>query len=141
MTFQVFVGYGDSVAKGIAENLGSYLHRSSINSFVASTNPSWMLPSYSVGYIYQQLAQSDLLIATCTRHASLSSNLGREIRYAQSSKIPILPFLERGASVPFGLRNIWCIEFDVNSPWRQHRKIALYVLWLMEKRMETLAQV
>jgi len=142
MTFQVFVGYGDSSAKGVAENLGHYLQRFGMKTFVASTDPQWMLPSYSIGYIYQRLAYSDILIAVCTGNTLPTSKLGREIRYARSNKIPTYPFLERGANVPFQLRNtVWCVDFDLISPWRLHRKVAWDVLWLMEKSMEIRAQV
>jgi len=140
-TFQVFIGYGDSLAKWVAENLGSYLHRSGINTFVASTNPIWMLPGYNIRRIYQKLHNSDMLIAVCTRNTLPTSKLGREIRYARFNKIPIVPFLERGIVAPFGLQNVWYIEFDPSRPWAQHRKIALYVLWLIEKSMETRAQI
>jgi len=139
--FQVFVGYGDLVAKQIAESLGSYLHRCGINTFVASTDPRWMLPGFNVQHIYQKLQNSDLLIAVCTRNTLPTSKLGREIGYARFNKIPILPFLEKGISAPFGLQNIWYIEFDSSSPWRQHRKVALYVLFLMERDLETRAQI
>ena len=142
MTFQVFVGYGDSVAKGVAENLGHYLQGFGMKTFVASTDPQWMLPSYSLSYIYRQLSNSDILIAVCTGNTLPTSKLGREIRYARSNKVPVFPFLERGASVPFQLRNtVWYVDFDLNSPWRLHRKVALDVLWLMEKSMETRAQI
>lgn len=142
MTFQVFVGYGDNSAKRVGDKLGHYLQRFGMKTFVASTDPQWMLPSYSIGYIYRQLSNSDILIAVCTGNTLPTSKLGQEIRYAGSNKIPIFPFLERGANVPFQLRNtIWCVDFDLNSPWRQHRKVALDVLWLMEKSMETRAQI
>ena len=142
MTFQVFVGYGDIIlAQQVAVNLGSYLHRSGMNTFVASTDPRWMLPGYNLRYIYQKLHNSDILIAVCTRNTLPTSKLGREIRHARSNKIPIIPFLERGIVAPFGLQTIWYLQFNPSCPWAQHRNIALYVLGLIEKNLETRAQV
>lgn len=142
MTFQVFVGYGDIIlARQVAVNLGSYLHRSGINTFVASTDPRWMLPGYNIRHIYQKLLNSDILVATCTRNTLPTSKLGREIRLARSNKIPIVPFLEKGMTAPFGLQRVWCIMFDPSRPWTQHRNIALYIRCLIEKNMETRAQV
>ena len=77
MTFQVFVGYGDSRAKKIAENFGHYLQRFGLNAFVASTDPRWMLPGYSINQIYQELANSDILVAVCTSNTPSTSNLGK----------------------------------------------------------------
>ncbi len=141
MTFQVFIGYGDIIAKQIAENLGYYLRRFGIITFVASTDPMWMLPGYDLDRILKQLRASDILIATCTRNTPATSKLGREINIAKTNHMPILPFLERNISPPFGLGNLWKIEFDLNNPWIQHRKIAIYILWLIEKSMETHAKI
>jgi len=141
MTFQVFVGYGDRQAMLVAEGFGRYLLRFGLNSFVASTNPIWMLPGYTISRIYKMLARSDVLVATCTRNTLPTSNLGREIRFAQAHKMLVLPFLEKGITDPFGLsRGIWKMEFDPTMPWVQHRTFATYILSLMEKSLEARLQ-
>jgi hypothetical protein len=136
MTFKVFVGYGDVIAKQIAENLGRYLRRCGMNTFVASTDPAWMLPSYSLGQILQELGSSDILVATCTGNTPLTSKLGGEITFARQNNMPILPFIEKGVNPQFGLGNLWKLEFDLNRPWFQHKKVATYVLWIIERSME-----
>jgi hypothetical protein len=141
MTFQIFVGYGDIVAKQIAENLGYYLRRCGMITFVASTDPMWMLPGYNVNQILKQLRVSDILVATCTRNTPPTSKLGREVSIAKANHMPIFPFLERNINPPFGLGNFWKIEFDLSNPWTQHRKVALNILWLIEKSKETQAQL
>lgn len=141
MTFQVFVGYGDTQAKRVAEGFGHYLQRFGLNSFVASTDPTWMLPGYTINRIYKTLANSDVLVATCTRNTPSASNLGREIQFARAHKMLVLPFLERGITDPFGLSNsIWKMEFDPAMPWVQHRTFAIYILELVEKSLEARLQ-
>jgi transketolase C-terminal domain/subunit len=66
MTFQAFVGYGNVIVEQIAENLGRYLRRCGMSTFVASADFAWMLPSYSLGQILQELGSSDILVAACT---------------------------------------------------------------------------
>jgi len=137
MTFKVFVGYGDVQAKQIAEGFGHYLQRFGLIAFVASTDPTWMLPGHTISRIYQELADSDVLVATCTQITPSASRLGKEIKFARSHKMPILPFLERGITDPFGLSNsIWKMEFELNRPWIQHRTFATYILTLMERSLE-----
>jgi hypothetical protein len=140
MTFQVFVGYGDAYAKEVAENLGYYLRRFGMDAFVASTDPAWMLPGQSIAQILEKLRNSAILIAVCTGNTPNTSKLAGEIQYARANNMPILPFVERGINPPFDLQNIWFLDFDLNSPWAQHRKIGIYILWLMERSLEALTQ-
>ena len=141
MTFQIFVGYGDQDAKRVAEGFGGYLGRFGLNSFVASTNPRWMLPGYTINSIYKKLAQCDVLVPVCTGNTTAGSKLGREIRYAHRNKMLIVPFLERGIVDPFGLsRRVWKMEFDLTKPWVQHRTLATYILHIIEKSFEARCQ-
>jgi len=112
-----------------------------MSTFVASTDPAWMLPGSNVNQIYQRLRISDILIAVCTSNTQPTSKLGKEIRFARANKMPVLPFLENGMTPPFGLHMDWYMTFDLQKPWTQHRAVATYVLWQIEKSMEAVAQI
>lgn len=77
--FQVFIGYGGEQAKQVAVRLGNYLGRCGINCFVASSDPRWIMPGHTLGYIMTKLRQSDIMVVVCTEETDESQELKREV--------------------------------------------------------------
>ena len=132
LPFKVFIGYGEELGKEIAIRLGKYLDRKGFETFVASTDPRWMLPGQSTNIIYDRLRISDILVPVCTPQAEHSFFFRKETSLALTTFMPILPFKMRGSNVSFELLDIWCIDFDVNRPWAKHRDVADNIPRLIE---------
>lgn len=141
MALKVFIGYGEELGREIAVRLGKYLDRKGFETFVASTDPGWMLPGQSVNTIYDRLSKSDILVPVCTPQANHSFFFRKEISLALTTFMPILPFKMRGSDVSFELLDIWHIDFDVNQPWVKHREVADSVPRIIEWHNENIRKI
>lgn len=135
--FQVFIGYEGEQGKQIAAKFGNYLERCGINCFAASTDPRWIMPGHTLGYIMTKLQQSDVMVVVCIENTGASQNLKREIDYAIQNNILIIPFVKKGVAPPFNLEdNYWCQYFPEGKPWCMHSRMVLYILQHMETKNE-----
>lgn len=140
MAFKVFVGYGTSQGKTIAEKLGHYLIRKGFDAFVASTDPRWLF-GQPLSVIYDELVASDIFVPVCTPNATTSQHLRDEICTCLSVDIPILVFRMDEVTVPPELIPRWHIKFKPTRPWSMHQRINDILPKLIEWHRENIRNV
>lgn len=145
MTFLVFIGYGGSEAKNVAENLGMYLERIGIPTFVASSKfGSWLIPGQPRfdGHVWSRLQKSDMMVLVSTRKTAYSKKVKEEVFDTVLHEKPILVIRENGTGIPFSRKlkkSHWIpgdLCFHMEDPSQIFPEVAIHVL----RNMETLAE-
>ena len=117
--FSVFIAYGGTKAKKVAENLGKFLFQNRIHNFVASAEIKlWLIPgqpNYSED-ILEELQKSDIIVIVSTKKSCYSKKLQTEVRkILQSKPRPIIVLKHWNSRFPFAnkiRKNNWVTPID-----------------------------
>ena len=145
LTFLVFIAYGGDEAKRVAEDLGTYLEKNGISTFVASSGfGRWLIPGQPKfdQVIWNKLQKSDIMVLVSSRKTVYSKKVKEEVLETVLSDKPILVVNEKNTKIPFSKKlreSHWIPEdlcFSTTSPARIFPRVAIEILRNMEQWAE-----
>jgi hypothetical protein len=145
LTFLVFIAFGGDEAKKVAEDLGMYLTKIGIPTFVASSKfGGWLIPGQPKfdQVIWKKLQKSDIMVLVSTRKTAYSKKVRKEIFETILSEKPILVVKDKSTRMPFSAKlreSHWVpddLGFSKRSPYRIFPRVAIQVLRNMEQWAE-----
>lgn len=145
MTFLVFIAYGGDEAKKVAEDLGTYLTKIGIPTFVASSKfGGWLIPGQPKfdQVIWKKLQKADIMVLVSSRKTAYSKKVKKEVFETILSEKPILVVKEKSTKIPFSKKlreSHWIpddLGFSKTSPSRIFPRVAIQILRNMEQWAE-----